>query len=189
MEKSKKRDLSNIEYSLSRGKFDGSSRKANIIGYVVLVSICIAGLIIAITMFSVEYANGNTPVGQFVLELVGISLIVSLLISGLTVYLRRNEKLRKEILLWLEDAVEVKAHCKCVDIDYEYIDGIPFPLHKIQVEFKLNGTHYVRKPKDEHRGKFEVRRKGYFRGLSKYVNKEIKILYSQKYNEVLILKS
>ena len=189
MKNQKEKDLSNIEYSLSRGKFDGSSRKADIIGYVVLVTICVAGIVIAITMFSIEYVNGNTPVEQFVFELIGVPLIISLLIFGLTVYVRRNEKLRKEILLWIEDAVEVKAHCKCVDIDYEYIDGIPSPLHKIQVEFKINGTHYVRKPKDEQRGKLEVRRKGYLRGLSKYVNKEIRILFSQKYNEVLILKS
>jgi hypothetical protein len=89
-------------------------------------------------------------------------------------------KLKKKIRLWLEDAVELKAYAKKQDDYTEFIK----PSAKISVHFKINGKKYSRVSE----GKSGSLPKGYHGIWTKYADKEIDILYSPKYDQVLVLK-
>lgn len=179
------KDVSKIVFSLTKGKFDGESRKKIIVSYIILVIIFLFGIILAVTMFSIEYKNGNSILFEYIISLISIVFGFSILPCVLYILVRRNEKIRKEILLWVEDAVELNAYCKNLDVKY----WLGIPLNKLQIEFNIDGIHYVRTTDNEHRGVLDWGRPvGFFAGVSKYADKEITIYYSQKYDQVMILK-
>lgn len=187
MEKMKiDKDLSKIILSLSRGKFVGESRKKILIPYIMLVILFGAGIILAVTMFTIEYINDKSILAEYVGALISITLGFSIVPCVWFILIYRNEKIRKDVLVWIEDSIELNAYCKNLSIKY----WLGIPLNKIQVEFKIDGLHYVRISDNEKRRVLDFGRPaGYFSGVSKYVDKEVKILYSQKYDQVLILKN
>jgi hypothetical protein len=92
-----------------------------------------------------------------------------------------NNKRRDKIILCLEDAIETTA--KSVKIGEIRLGFQPKSV-KIQVRFKVNGKTYIRESTAKVFGGWE----GYLGVYKKYADREICILYSQKYDEVLILK-
>lgn len=183
--KLKEWDLSNIVFTLTRGKFNGESRKKIIIPYVIFVVLCILGIILAVTMMSIEYVENKDSIASLVEAI--ISVVVGFSISPCVLYflILRNEKIRKDVYLWLEDAVELNAYSK--NIGTKYWLGIP--SIRLQVEFDLNGVHYVRSTDNEVRGALDKGRPvGYFAHITKYADRKIKILYSPKYDQVMVLK-
>jgi len=92
----------------------------------------------------------------------------------------QNIKHKGKIMIWLEDAIETTAYSKQVSqIWLGLRKGV-----KIQVTFKINGKTYKR----ESTAKVIRGQKGHLVAYKKYVDREIRILYSEKYDEVLILK-
>ncbi len=179
------KDLSNIIFSLSRGKFDGESRNKIIIPYIILVIIFGFGLILTVVMFSIEYVNGKMSLAGYMGGMISITFGFSVLLFIWFILICRNEKIRKEILLWVEDAIELNAYSKSLGVKSWF--GIS--LNKLQIEFVIDGIHYVRTTENECRGVLDRGRPvGFFSGLSKYVDKKVKILYSPKYDQVMILK-
>jgi len=87
-----------------------------------------------------------------------------------------NNKLKKKIEIWLEDAVPIRASAKRLDL----VD-ITYQPYQIEVSFIFKDVRYkyISKP-----GNPII---GYYKFFSEPV-KELKILYSPKYEEVLILK-
>ncbi|MDE6104319.1 MAG: hypothetical protein K2G38_01345 [Clostridia bacterium] len=183
----KKKDLSNIAVTFKYGAFEGASRKKIFGAYIALLVIIVAIVTLGITMMSIEYANEHeSSVASFVGGLISIILGCSILpiICFFIVY--RNEKIRKEIYLWLEDAVEISAYTKSLDTKY----WLGVPLTKLQVEFKIDGILYVRTTEQEHRTLFDLGRPvGYFSWVSKFADKKVNILYSSKYDQIMILKN
>lgn len=180
------KELSNIVFSLSRGKFEGENRYKIILPYIMLVIIFGLGIILAVTMFSIEYIKGKSTLAEYIGGLVSITIGFSVLPCVGFILIFRNEKIRKDILFWVEDAVELNAYCRNLGVKH----WLGIPLNKIQVEFECDGIQHVCGTENERRGVLDWGRPvGYYSGVSKYTDKEVKILYSPKYDQVLILKS
>jgi len=108
--------------------------------------------------------------------------LVSILVLSLCLWLLiRNKKLKQEITLWLEDAVELKAYSKRIGTLTPSLFIIKYAI--IQVDFIFNDVKYSRISTGWSRNF-----KGYRYAFAKYADREINILYSPKYDQVLILK-
>lgn len=94
-----------------------------------------------------------------------------------------SKKLTAYVEKCLGDAVELRAFAKTSE--YEHGGGIlllPGNIDRIQVEFIFEGKKHVKFSPVKKSGRI-------VEGFNKYVNKAIKILYSPKYDEVLIPKN
>ena len=180
------KDLSNIALSFMRGRFMGESRKQVIIPYILLVVFCVLMLILDIVMSSIDYVNSeDKSLVSFLSGIFAFSFGILFFLGALLIIVHRNDKIRNDTLIWVEDAVELNAYCKNIGIKNSMFNT----LIKLQVEFDFDENHYVRTTENEHRTLFDLGRPiGYFSGVSKFADKEIKILYSPKYDQVMILK-
>lgn len=179
------KDLSRIAFTLSRGTFDGVSRKKIILVYLLCVMVFGGLLILSVTMFSIDQFNEPGPIGEFIVAILSVILACSILPIIFLIIIIRNEKIRKEVLLWMEDAVELPAYAK--KLDQKYWVGIP--LIKLQVEFTFDGIKHTCTTESERRGIMDLGRPvGYFSGISKFSDRKVNILYSPQYNQVMILK-
>lgn len=187
MEKNKIKDLSNIAVSLAYGAFEGSNRKKLIIAYVMLVIIFCSAIILGVILLSIEYINNpNSSLPVFIGGILSIIIGFSLVICVFSVLVHRNEEIRKQILLWIEDAIELNAYSRNIGTEKNLLST----LVKLQVEFKYDGIRYVRTSENEHRSLISLGRPvGYFAGVSMFADKNVKILYSPKYDQVMILKN
>ena len=119
-----------------------------------------------------------------------LCLILPLLSIPVAVYvIFYYHKLSAQIKLWLQDVVELNA--KSVEIGtYKYDVAMSrVNKQKIQVSFVYNGnkvTMYSGMPGYEKTYAHNTKA-GYEGIFRKFANKYIKILYSPKYNQVLIL--
>ncbi|MDR3021716.1 MAG: hypothetical protein LBU60_03465 [Clostridiales bacterium] len=111
-------------------------------------------------------------------------------------------KKRKKIIQFLDDGiVEFNAYSEKLDEVVKKDNGlyrIPIldrkvKMTSIRVKFEIDGQLYE---KDSVLGEYEIGykekkgavKKGYHRFFNKYADKHIRILYSYKYDEVMILK-
>ena len=177
--------VSCIAFTLSRGNFDGTSRKILITAYSILVVVFVGLLTLSIVSVSIEQSNTPRPIGEFVGIIICAVFAFSVLPTVWLAIIIRNEKIRKEILLWMEDAVEVTAYAKKLDEKR----WMGFPLTKLQVKFTIDGINHCCTTENEHRGLIDFGRPaGYFSWISNYADRKINILYSPKYNQVMVLK-
>ena len=95
--------------------------------------------------------------------------------------LLKNRTLAKEIDKWLEDARETTAISRLVG---EYYMGMQPKVGKIEITFWLDGKRYVR----ESTAKGWGGQKGYMACFRKYAERNVRILYSAKYDKVMIPK-
>ena len=135
------------------------------------------------------------PVVTFMLVIIpeviwNILLIVTLFFAnllclslfGILVYIKlKNIKIKKKISAWLDDAIELIAFCKIIG---ENRLGIQPKATKVKVEFKFDNINHI---------KFSTAKvfggqTGYLGTFNKYSNKVLRIAYSPRYDEVMILK-
>ena len=147
----------------------------------ILATVLVCGIAAAIIIIvAVMYATGNAELDAagLVLTIVGIAVFVVLYF----VFVYFFTKKIRDINSWLQDAVPLKANCICVATDLQPNGVLPFEIYKIKVNFKYNGKHYSKQSEND----------GWHKGFSpiwhKFVGKDIDILYSPKYDQVLILK-
>ena len=96
----------------------------------------------------------------------------------------KNNKLKRRIYLYLEDAVQLSAYSKSIDALYgrlRFYNGV-----KIKISFIFQGKNYIKISGNPNKDNFE---NGYDRVFIKYCDKKIDILYSPRYDEVMILKA
>lgn len=179
-------DLSNIVVVLKYGTFCGVSRKKIIIEFSILFILCVCILTLAITMMTIDQIKNPDNLGIFVGALLSFILGFSFILIICLVIVIRNEKIRNEVLLWINDSVKTEAFVKT--LDRKNWLGIA-PLMKINVYFEIDGVSFIRTSEVEKQDIFNWGKPvGYFSGISKYVDRKVKILYSQKYDQVMILK-
>jgi hypothetical protein len=97
------------------------------------------------------------------------------------IMLLRDVLLKRKIRLWLQDAVELKAHSQKFDTQASF-PTFNFCYIKIFISFSYNHKKMSRYSGDKSHS-------GYDTVFYKYADKDIDILYSPKYDEVMILKS
>ena len=175
-------DLSKIAGSLSHGEFWGESRKRIVISFSLVAGFFFIGLIALIAEISIEQANDPDSMIRFLLTILGLVFGFTAAPLALLILIIRNEKLRDQIVIWLNDSVELTAYSKAIGV---WRPNFLSPATKIQVEFEMDGLHFSR----ESKGKLGVGCPEGHHGIwTKYANKPIRILYSPKYDEVLVLK-
>lgn len=112
-------------------------------------------------------------------------IIFGLLIAaGVVFVIIKKQRLKKKIYLWLDDAIERYAKTFTIDKTCDLIRSAV----KLKVKISYKKEEYIlysgRSSKIS-----PILAKGYYKVLSKYADKTIKVLYSPKYNEVLFLKN
>lgn len=176
--------MSDIAGLLNYGTFWSDSKKKVLITYFGILFLCLFLMILSVVMISVEYSQSpDSPLG-FIASIIMFVVIFSLLPIILTILVVKNEKMRKNVYLWMDDAVLVNAFAKSVGEKKQL--GI-FPSVKLQVNFTINGIFYSKESCSNHY-KTKQFEEGYYYIWSKYADREIRILYSQKYDQVMILK-
>lgn len=110
-----------------------------------------------------------------------------LVIIGMLYVMYKNNRLKKKILLWLNDAVKLHATTRVLESFRTF--GHPIAETKLLIEFYYNDKKIICESGDNTKKDHWYKRNGFFKILSKYGNKNIKILYSPTYNQVLILKN
>lgn len=178
-------NMSRIAGLLSYGAFWSESKKKIVGLYIGIVIICVFVLVLGVTMMTIEQLEKPTEgIAFFLIAIFSLIIPFSLLLILLLVFILKNEKKRKEVFMWLEDAIEINAFSKKIGSKYQLAI---FEGAKIQVEFDIDGIHYIRES-DSKCYKNKNFEGGYYYIWSKYADRQIKILYSPKYDEVMILK-
>lgn len=113
---------------------------------------------------------------------VGVFIIAVSFLSFIIFIWHKDRKIKKLVLLYLEDAVESIGYCSTVK-------KTPFCFitpssTKICVKFKYNGKVLKRVSSVKTAGV----PKGYSCVFDKYTEREFRILYTPKYDDVMILK-
>ena len=98
--------------------------------------------------------------------------------------LKKNNNIKKLINLWLTDEGIIKTSAHAIEID-SYAYNSFMKESKILLRFFIDDVLYER----ESASKEPFRPQGYSRIYSKYANKVIDILFSPKYNKILLLES
>jgi hypothetical protein len=170
-----KKDISKIVGILSIGAFCGVSRKGIIVSYVLfaMIWLFIIGISIAILIEEIfEISTAIVPYIVFIVIFVSMLLVIPI---GLLTLIIRNEKLRKNVQLWLTDAILLSADTK---------DFVFPPSNEIglQVQFKVNGKSYIRYSKNN------KKTIGLIFRWKKFANRKINIFYSPTFDQVMLLK-
>ena len=118
-----------------------------------------------------------------VLGLVLSSLFCLGIDSYFAFWIIKKHRLNKKISIWLDDAVELYTQTYTISKK-----GLFSQIYKLKVQFKYNKKRYTLYSGDPEKNYYVFKNHGYFKILSKYADKRVKILYSPTYNEVLFLK-
>lgn len=175
-------DKKRIAGSLKHGLV-GSSVRSLLIITVIFVALGLSVVIIGVTLLVVYTACGavNWGISAICIFVLCVILAVALFFGLRCV--RKKINGRKEIELWLEDAVMIKAYSgyKRPHDDGPVINFLNAMGHNdndgytIRISFKYNGKHL----------KFTSSHDYCWR---KFLDKEIDILYSPRFREVILLK-
>ena len=167
-------EITDVDVSLSHGQY---FRKRLIMVYIGFAVCCLFPILTVVMLVIPQMEWDALFLGTMICGNIG-----SMLFLGVLFYVKiKNDRLANMIKLWLEDAVEVKAYSKKID---EKRFGFQPVATKIQVSFTLDNRTYKIDSTYNVFGGY----KGYVGCFNKYADREVKIMYSPKYNEVMILK-
>lgn len=149
--------------NMKRGKF--------LALFFVVIGICLTS--IAFTLIETLNGDSDATIGT----VVGVLILIPSI--GIAV---EEKKVKRLINLWLEDAVELEAFCALSNDYVRHINGAV----KISVTFRF-GQDEISQVSGMQGLKYPASKQdGYDSWFKKYVDKKIKILYSPKYNQVMI---
>lgn len=184
----KKQYLPQIIATLKHGRISWGNRKVEILTYILFTMLMIAGEAITITFECLDFINGSCEIVELVLWIILFSIVFFALPVFFLVYLLKNGKAWKEVRTWLEDAVESGAYSYLYSASSSAtaVAFVRVNIYRIKINFKIEGKHYSYLSRDYQWG--SLLPDGYNAFWKKYADKEVKILYSPKYEEVMILK-
>ena len=141
---------------------------------------CIFLMAIALTCFMLVLSI--TKDSQLFLAF-SICVIITICLS-LVIYI--NHKNCKKVKEWLKDSIKLKAYCKTLDKSTTFSGVLPLKTTKVLVSFSYNEQTITKESGNKEKGNFSLT--GYSVLLKKYADREIDILYSPKYDQIMILK-
>lgn len=163
-----------IDISLSLGQLIYGKKWVPVICFL-LIAVLFPILTLVMCCFSISWDFG------MIVTLVLLNLF-SLTILSLPLYIIIKDKwTKKQVTIWMQDAVKLEAYSK--KIDECKLMFLPKGI-RIQVAFEMNSTKYVRNSTVKTLGGG----KAYLASFTKYADRKINVLYSPKYDEVMILK-
>lgn len=178
------KDLSSIAGLLNYGTFMSESKKILLIEYIAILFICFSMLILAVVMTSIEYVKSSISLTDLIITVILFTFNFSIMPVIVTIMVVINEKMRKKVNLWMEDAVLVTAFARNIGVKRTL--GVA-PGTKLQVEFEIDGVRYTRESHSRHYKNKDFDG-GYYFIWNKFADKQIRILYSPQYDEVMVLK-
>ncbi len=159
--------MKNIYASLTYGKPVKGFGLIITIAFTILIGVGI----IFLTIYAETYIRKYNQSG-YVFLLVALLSFFAILIF----FIVQNFILLKRIKIWIRDAVELTAKTSCSStVTYR------FRVSKLSVSFRYNGKKIQKFTGDK-------KTSGYSLAFNKIANREIQILYSPKYDQVLFLK-
>ena len=175
----------NVAGILSFGIYNGANRKKVWIEYCIAVLILCGMIALSVIMMTIEQQKNPENIFVFIISLLSCIIAIFFILFIVSIIVFRNEIIRKRIDRSIQDAIITDAYSKMIDRK----TWLGVPLIKLQVDFKINGIKYTRSSEMENKNFFNLGKpNGYLSGLDRYANKKIRILYSPKYDEVMILK-
>lgn len=169
-------DLKDIAASLQYGKPWSQFITRSIFALIILFTACTILLIIVAVIE--------------LIELIFVAFVLFILVGLMIVYLVYVKRLKEKITLWMEDAVKLEAVSKAISRYPEYSWNGNYSMKlKVMFEYdntryeKISGTPGYKKPHDN------SLKAGYSLVFNRYADRKINILYSKKYNQVLILNA
>lgn len=168
--------LSDVDVSLSQGQLYSSKHIIVLRLALISASLLIIAGIMSLVLSCIEW-DKEIFVSAILCTLMGIGFL-----SVLIYCFAKDKKIKKQVVTWLSDAVKTTAISSKVG---EYRAGLQPSSVKIRVEFSLNGLTYSRESTAACFGG----KPGYLGAFKPYTDRKIKILYSPKYDEILILKA
>ena len=183
MSEEKKEYLLRIGMTASLGVFSWGKKRQLIIGaaaYISVLLIIFGGYII------VYFLLENPPLTDFIVILLVITFIFIVgLLPLVSIFFVMSAR-KKKILIWLEDAIEGEGITKTIG---KRNWMIVTSLTKLKIEFTVNGVKYERNTGDENVSPYwnYPANDGYYAGIKKFADKQVKVLYSPKFDEVMIL--
>lgn len=173
-------DISLIDATLKYGEFKYTDRKKfifEIVGGLFITTVLEVFAIIFLVYSKFTY-----------IEVLGINVILIILWIVYLLFYKKQNKQSKEVKLWLQDAVEINAVTSQAEVYKSVAMLTPITLYKLQVDFDYNGQHYSVQSKNEYKIKFDSPPTGFHKIWERYINKNVKIMYSPKYDEVMLVR-
>ena len=165
-------NFTKIEATLDHGAVCG--RKDMLILSVMTAAGLLIPLITVVLLIVLPLENANWKAETIIGIVVGN--LGALFFSGFCLWvIVSDKKVKKKIALWLKDAVELTAAVHSAESPDE--ENAP---HRVQVNFRFEGKAYSRTSTGG------SKMSGRQLILRRYVDKEIRILYSPKYDKVII---
>ncbi len=165
--------LNDIEASLKYGKINAQQQ--------IILKICFITIIILSAVSALIGILSLIFLSMTSKEIACIILTIFMLITFLILIyylLKKSKKRDYEINEWLKDAVKCKAQIMRLDFT-----STNYQSYQIEVSFEFKNKKIKQISK-----KFNLITEGYPKIFAKYHNKIVPILYSEKYDEILILK-
>lgn len=171
-----KKKLFNIDVSLSRGILYGN--KQFVVGGIAIASSVLL-IILGIASLILTCLEWDAQIFFCAIAsaLIGITFLVVMIYC-----LIKDKKNKKDVSLWIEDAIKVHGIAEKIDA---FRPGFQPICYKIRVKFYIGETSYMRESTTK--GLFGM--KGFNNVFKKYADKSVELLYSPTYDEVLILKN
>lgn len=166
-------DLSNISASLKYGRLLTSKWLKFMYVALAFYVVSVLSIVVLPIIFVPEWDM------TVLLCIISISLIFVTLSIFLLYLIISDKKLKNKILLWANDAIELKAYSKTIGKEFNMQ---PTLYYQIAVSFVVNGTKHTKTSGEGSDSK------KHHKIFSQYADREINILYSPKYDEVLVLK-
>ncbi|MDE5562571.1 MAG: hypothetical protein K2J01_03385 [Clostridiales bacterium] len=136
------------------------------------------GGVIGIILLAIYTALGSVNWGICAIGILAICVALSLIWYYFVKWVRKSISIKKEMEMWLKDAVMITAYSTKIKETntavYERLFG-DAPEYRISIGFKYNGVHYKYKSSVDN-------------CWGKFCDKEIDILYSSRFREVILLK-
>ena len=172
-------DISKVSATLENGRiFSKGILVLLYIGDVSAFLVFPIGLLMAVTNF---LENG---IAQGILFLCCVLFFGGIFIGGFTFLVVRDKKLKKEVKIYLQDAVLLEAQTEDIgslSVYRRFYDGT-----KIRVSFRYDGKVITKESGNPKKtGRIN---NGYDKVFWKYTNRKINVLYSPQYDQVMLLK-
>lgn len=170
-----------IVATLKHGKIPTKRQLVFLWSCQIFIFVCAITLAIVMIIVNTSDSEEKMSASEIAILSVCITFFIAFVVCMIFL-LTRHGKVKSEINQWLIDAVKLNAYCE------EYGDTFVHPLYRVggvgdvKVTFKYKGDH-----KALHSQLNNTGGKNTSQAFRKFVNKEIVILYSPKYKQVMIL--
>ena len=146
-----------------------------------LVCLSVATLIFTVGYFCLS-RTGLIPRDEDEITYLYATILMICALAFALWFLMKRAKTKKKIKVWLQDAVSLMAHSKSIEVKHSFL---AMPQYRIEVDFIYNDQLFIRRsgnPEKNHRSN------GLDTIYRRYTNREINILYSPSYDEIMIVK-